>query len=425
MATSTDEFKQLESAKLRQKAVNKRRLLDKLALVTVTAGGVGIILSIIAILFFIGIETIPLWQKPNTELLSTFTAKTSPGISEANNNILLVGTEEYREIAFLLDKKGDAIFVNINDGSLISEKPLLTEEEGTVSSTYILDTNRDYVIGTDKGWVVPFEIKYNVTFNEQKENIREIEPQLIEYDPIKVTDNSISKFAFRKGEFDESSVTAFVTGTNQFKIHNIQVSEDEFSGQSESIVNTVDLTSSIDPAKIRAIEVDNFLNNLYVGTSDGKIFHWNIKDKDEPILTEEINATGNENVGVSSLGFLIGSRSLVVGTTNGEVSVWFPTKNKEGVALLTKVHSLPKMSGEVTGFAKSIRDRGFVVNDKEGNVSVYHATTGTQQVKFKGEGNNFTSISFSPRSDGVVAVDAGMGGGVEPAPRQGKTLDGR
>jgi len=106
------------------------------------------------------------------------------------------------------------------------------------------------------------------------------------------------------------------------------------------------------------------------------------------------------------MGFLIGSRSLVVGTTSGGVSIWFPVRNDKGKEALTKVHSLPSMKGAVSAFSKSIRDRGFVVSDSDGNVGVYHATSNTLQVSFDGEDKHFSSITFAPKADGVVVVDS-------------------
>ena len=403
MTISADELKKLEQTARKKKAVDKRRLYDHLATVVVTAGGIAIILSIVAILFFIGIETVPLWQKPNSELLSTFTVKTPPAQLSKNKNILLVGTEEYSEVAFILNDKGVASFVSLSDGSQISEQLLVAEDQGEVTSTYITENNRSYAIATSLGWVIPFQLKYNVTFNEQ--NKRVILPQIIEADAIKVTDEPILKFAFQKGEFDESSVTAFVGASDSFFIHSVQVSEDEFLDEGESITNTINLSEQLNSKTVLALTIDNFLNNLYLGTSDGKLLHWDIKNKDKPVLSEDINATGNSSIGVSTLGFLNGSRSLFVGTTNGEVSVWFPTKNKEGKPILTKVHDFEKMQGEISGFSNSTRDRGFAVNDKEGNVGVYHATTKSQQIKFDGEGKDYNSITLNPKSDGVVVVD--------------------
>jgi len=404
MSVSTKDIKNLNSKEIRQKAVDKRMFYDKLATVVVAGGGIAIILCIIAILFFIGIETVPLWQSPTTELQNSFTVEKAPITLGQSSNILIVGTEEYTEIAFLFDQQGVASFVSLEDGSLISETPIVDiEKQGVVTSTYASEKNEDYVAATSKGWVIPFSLKYNVTYGE--DNKRNILPQIIQPDPIKITDESISLFGFKTGEFGNSSVTAYVTENSSFIFHSIAVSEDEFMDQEESITNSVDLTTQIKANTISAIQIDSFLNNIYVGTTDGKIYNWDIKNKFKPELQEVAMATANSNAGITSLGFLTGSRSLFVGQSDGTSSIWFPARDENGKPVLTRVHEFDKLEGQITGFAKSTRDRGFVINDNKGNVGIYHTTSGSQQVKFEGEGKDYSSITFAPKSNGVVVVD--------------------
>ena len=404
MSVSTKDIKNLNSKEIRQKAVDKRMFYDKLATVVVAGGGVAIILCIIAILFFIGIETVPLLQSPNTELQNSFTVEKAPITQGQSSNILIVGTEEYTEIAFLFDQQGVASFVSLEDGSLISETPIVDiEKQGVVTSTYASEKNEDYVAATSKGWVIPFSLKYNVTYGE--DNKRNILPQIIQPDPIKISDESISLFGFKTGEFGNSSVTAYVTENSSFIFHSIAVSEDEFMDQEESITNSVDLTTQIKANTISAIQIDSFLNNLYVGTTDGKIYNWDIKNKFKPELQEVVMATANSNAGITSLGFLTGSRSLFVGQSDGTSSIWFPARDENGKPVLTRVHEFDKLEGQITGFAKSPRDRGFAINDNKGNVGIYHTTSGSQQVKFEGEGKDYSSITFAPKSNGVVVVD--------------------
>ena len=133
--------------------------------------------------------------------------------------------------------------------------------------------------------------------------------------------------------------------------------------QEESITNSVDLTTQIKANTISAIQIDSFLNNLYVGTTDGKIYNWDIKNKFKPELQEVAMATANSNAGITSLGFLTGSRSLFVGQSDGTSSIWFPARDENGKPVLTRVHEFDKLEGQITGFAKSPRDRGFVIND--------------------------------------------------------------
>jgi phosphate transport system permease protein len=404
MSVSNKDIKNLNSKDIRQKAVDKRMFYDKLATVVVAGGGVAIILCIIAILFFIGIETVPLLQSPNAELQNNFTVEKAPVTVGQSSNILIVGTEEYTEIAFLFDDQGVASFVSLESGLLISETPIVnTEEQGVVTSTFASEKNEDYAAATSKGWVIPFSLKYNVTYGE--DNKRNILPQIIQSDPIKLSDESIDLFGYKTGEFGNSSVTAFVTENSNFIFHSIAVSDDEFMDQEESITNSVDLTTLINVNSISAIQIDSFLNNLYVGTTDGKIYNWDIRNKFKPELQDVIKASTNSKTGITSLGFLTGSRSLFVGLSDGTSSIWFPARDESGKPVLTRVHEFDKLEGQITGFAKSSRDRGFVINDDQGNVGIYHTTSGSQQIKFEGEGKDYNSITFAPKSNGVVVVD--------------------
>ena len=53
----------------KEAALKKRRLVDKIATVVVSAGGIAIILSIVTILVFISLEAIPLWDKVESSLV--------------------------------------------------------------------------------------------------------------------------------------------------------------------------------------------------------------------------------------------------------------------------------------------------------------------------------------------------------------------
>ena len=55
--------------------IRRRKLADRIATIVVTTGGVAVILCIIAILVFIGVETVPLWQCVKSDLTSSFFLK--------------------------------------------------------------------------------------------------------------------------------------------------------------------------------------------------------------------------------------------------------------------------------------------------------------------------------------------------------------
>ena len=104
-------------------------MLDRIATVIVTIGGIAIILCIIAILVFIGIETVPLWQGVKSELVSSFILKESPDLAsysldspdESQFPFMAAGTEQYKEIGFIVTNDGMVNFLSLKDGQHIKK----------------------------------------------------------------------------------------------------------------------------------------------------------------------------------------------------------------------------------------------------------------------------------------------------------------
>lgn len=404
---STEEIKEIEKKAVKKKVVDKRRLYDRIAKWVVTAGGIAIILSILAILFFISIEVFPLWQKPKYELLNKLNivpTSASELLNESvSNEVVLVGTEEYREIAIVLFKSGQAKFISLKDGSALKEIKLENLEEDYITSTYVSANNKSFAVGTYDGKIIPFDVNYRIKFEDN--GSRKIIPELIESDPIKVSYDSIADLAYKKSEDGLTYVAAFLNENGQLILYSSSESEDSFLEEAEITETAVDLTGELGGAKATTIEVDSFLDNLYISTEQGKILNWNIKDKENPVLKSVVNASSDSGTAVTALGFLLGNRSLLVGDGVGNVSVWFQVKDEQNQSKLKKVHTFPPLKAEITEFSKSPRDRGFIASDKSGNIGIFHATTDTKQLEIKGEGSAYSSITFSPKANGIITVD--------------------
>ena len=119
----------LKEPKQVSSGVKRRKLADRIATVIVTIGGIAIILCIIAILVFIGIETVPLWQGVKSELVSSFILKESPDLAsysldspdQSQFPFMAAGTEQYKEIGFIVTNDGMVNFLSLKDGSVDQE----------------------------------------------------------------------------------------------------------------------------------------------------------------------------------------------------------------------------------------------------------------------------------------------------------------
>ena len=153
--------------------LKRRKLVDFIATSIVTTGGIAVILSILAILVFIGIETVPLFQSVKSELASTFILKESPELSsysmETSDNktfpFIASGLEEYREIGFVVTKDGMLTFLSLKDGKTIKQFPLTELEESKITSSFVSVNNKLYSFGANDVFILPLKSRMDLDQN--------------------------------------------------------------------------------------------------------------------------------------------------------------------------------------------------------------------------------------------------------------------
>ncbi len=392
-------------------SIKRRRLADKLASIVITFGGIAIILSILAILVFITLEVYPLWKGAKAELAGRFDLSKSLVISSKSVNptsvsdfpILALGIDEYRQIGFVITENGLVDFISLKDGKAIKQIPLGKIEGKKITSALGSLDNEEYTLGTDDGYILPVDIKFNVSFNDNDERI--IEPEVVEGELIKVDALPLTHVAFNALDDDLKGVAA-VTSDGRL-IFLSQLTTSSLVGEEKKEELKYDLTPELKGRIVTAIALDQFLDNLYVGTRKGELYHWDIRDKANPRLQEVIDATGNPEIAITDLGFIIGDRSLIVGDGSGNVSTWFQVEDNTSPIgrRLKKAHALAQHNGLVTAVAASPRDRGLLSADSKGVIILDYSTSERKLLELEGEGYPIKALAFAPKADGAVAVD--------------------
>jgi len=389
--------------------VKRRKLADRIATGVVTTGGIAVILCIIAILVFIGIETIPLWQGVKSELVSTFILRESPDLASYSTDspdakdfpFIALGTEEYREIGVIVTNDGLVSFLSLKDGSTIKKLQLPGLSGTKIVSSYDSDNNKLYSFGTEDGRILPVKISYTASFEGDK---RIIVPDAREEEPLAIGTSPLLGIAYEEDE-DGNSAAASYTAEGKLIFSAVEVSSG-LLGDGEKQQFTTDLTTSLAGSKASALEIDSSLSNLFVGTENGKLYHFSLRNKQNPELLDSLSVSPNSSSPVTALAFLLGDRSLIVGDGAGDVSVWFevtdPTSPRGKV--LTKIHELPPLELPVTNILSSKRDRGFIASDSGGNINLYHATSERMLKSFKADAP-VMNLAYSPKADGIIALD--------------------
>ena len=401
----TDELGIEESSK--QKQIRRRKLYDRLARHVVFVGGAGIIFCIIAILFFIGIETIPLWKSPGKKLESVSEMKDRLGSGAVADRVRIfdVGVDEYREQFFTIDSLGSVRFFTLEEEPKLLRTHTISHKTTGYASFYNARTNTSYAIADREGYVVPFEVSFRVEFREGTE--RTVVSRVTDGEALRITEEPIEIFAYQSSPETGAPVVVAYTASGRLLAY-AEVEEEGFLGESETEIFKTDLTIELGGAVVTGVQVDSEAENLYVSTANGKLYHWSLSDPSSPELESTLAATADPGVAVTEIGFLLGHRSLIVGDAAGNVSVWFETTGGGGESKLAKIHVLPQLPAAVDRFSASQRGRGFLASDTSGNIALYQATSATKQLDFPGRGKPYAGLSFSPKANGVVAVDSDM-----------------
>lgn len=387
--------------------LKRRRFFDGTARVIISLGGTGVILSIIAILLFIFLEVYPLTKRANARLERKLDIHTFLGFSPETSSgevpaVLAAGINEYRNIGYFIEGNGKVRFVSLIDDKTIKLHTLEKTWGKEITSAFSLYENR-YTLGTKDGYVLPVEIKFVMSFSEEGKRL--IEPSVVEGDMFSTGDSPVRHAVYQSLGEKESAVAA-ITGDGRLAFIS-QVTEETLFGEVEKQESRSDLTVYLKGAIPVTLALDQFIENLYVGTEDGRLFHFDVRDKAEPGLIDVLNATGVSDTGITAMGFLTGGRSLIVGDERGNISVWFQVEDKTSSIgrRLKKVHIMASHDAQVTALSPIKRNRSFLSADVKGKIILHHATSEQKLIELEGEGKPVRALAFSPKADGAFAVD--------------------
>ena len=153
---------------------------------------------------------------------------------------------------------------------------------------------------------------------------------------------------------------------------------------------------------LSALLLDRAGESLVGGTNDGRLLHWDIRDSRRPRLM----GTYDAGASVTALAYLIGDRSLVVGTAGGTVAVWLSMLDPAvgGDPRLRKIRDFAPHDAAVTAISPSLRDKGFLTADAAGAVAVHYSTSHQTLITIPGNGSPVLAAMFAPKTNGAIVI---------------------
>lgn len=120
-------------------------------------------------------------------------------------------------------------------------------------------------------------------------------------------------------------------------------------------------------------------DSTYLVWQSGRFWRCDTRDVTQPRVVEKLSLIRPEEGEISAMGFLIGKVTLLVGTSQGGLTAWFPVKppnatTADGIHLV-RGHVYRPGTAAVKNLGGSQRSRIFVAGYEDGTVRVYHATS--------------------------------------------------
>ncbi|UCE63899.1 MAG: ABC transporter permease subunit, partial [Nitrospirota bacterium] len=256
--------------------------------------------------------------------------------------------------------------------------------------------------GSEDGRAIPIEIEFTPSFENGQ---RTIIPSLqigeeFEVDP---THSRILHLAYQVTE--DGIIAASVNQAGDLWVTKAEESEGLMLDD-EPIRTQNQLIPKLEEP-VAALLIDDLGETLLVATINGKLFHWNVEDVDAPRLIHmyQITEAGD---GITAIQYLIGDRTLIIGTKSGKVSAWMPMRvgDKSPEVRYAKARSFAQHPGRVTAISPSRRDKGFLTADETGEVFLHHSTSGQTLLEMDLADSPIRSLMFAPKANGVIGLDA-------------------
>lgn len=376
-----------------------RRLIDRFARVSISAGGVSVIVTICLIFFYLLYEVAPLFLPADLDNRQQYA-------SPAQVPVKFAYLEEQGKIGLLVQQDGMTRFFDRRSGTVISEQRLLDTPIVQVVSDDLASHKLALVTGA--GQVLLAKHDYHTEYAPDGTSV--IAPSWgfpLGQAPLDLGKGPLAAFAFR--DSDSEVMLVAISQDNQALLKRYSRVQSFFTGEMElqegEVVELPQPSAPVDQA---------FLS------SDGRwLFLLENHLQIEIIDLKAASATGMRHSVVSVLHdgasritagtLLLGGTSLLLGDDKGQVTQWFMVNNPQhNRPELTLIRSFPIADAAITALQSEQRRKAFVVGAADGSMSLYHTTAAREVYAEKLGDKAIDWLAMAPRGNALVVAENGQ-----------------
>jgi phosphate transport system permease protein len=408
MAVATPAAANIRSRVLEASArIRRVKLVDRLATVLITLGGIFIIVAVSFIFVFLVSEALPLFRPATGQALgvldlapvppldpppasgATAEQASPPAAPPDPGKPLVIGIDEYQRYFYEVLADGRTVFFR-TDGSLARQFPptSIGEARVTTASRSLLG---DFVaVATADGRASLQQVRFVPKYEDQKLEDLEISVRDRGVVVLDAAGRPVSEVAY-----DEAEGRKLVAGV---------VDEDEIAVvrfDDEGAEHRASLETR-GGERITRVRIGRS-ETIVAATEKGNLYHWELTP--EVRLTEVAHVSSEP---ITAIEFVLGNVTAVVGDSTGSLSAWFRVREKDEDhdPRFARAHSYPSQATAIQAIGISPRDKSFVTAGADGSLVLRHMTSGRSLISFPATGVGVDALLITPKMDGIIVKRA-------------------
>ena len=373
-----------------------RYFKDRMATVAVGIGGVGVLVAILLIFFYLAWVVMPLFAPASIEKVAEYPAP----ISEP---ALLLTVEEQAEVATHVGTSGRVRFFDVLTGEMRGESQLPIPDGVGLAQFDSIDPNRGlFGLLLEDGGLLVARQEHKIRFSDAGRTIASSLSYPYGETPIDTGLTDVRALDVRASA--ESLLIAAALPNGRIELVRYEQEVGLFGGSGELTEDergTV-LLELPPERRIERLLLDPAETWLHALTDDGEVITTNIRRLSEPDRLGPVTVAGPD-ARVIDARYLNGGISVLVATSDGRISQLFPVRDAGAGWRLQKVREF-EAPGDAMISAVDIeqRRRGFMAADSAGRLAIYYATSHRELLNETVIEGAIKDIALAPRADRLL-----------------------
>lgn len=369
---------------------NWRKTKDRLATHTITAGGLGVLVAILMIFFYLLYEILPLFQSASLEKAHAYNLDTQ-------GSALYLGMEEQSEVATRVSDSGQLLFFKAQSGEVLEQDMLPVA--GPVTAAGLNSEQQPLLaLGGEDGAVLLINIDYKVSFPNDQRLITPVLVYPYGEERMPLTDQPLRTLAVR----DTDDALLLVGAAGHRLVGKRFAKEEDFLTEEvvleEESVSLPDIDISADWLLIGPDQ-----RWLYVISKSGD---YRVIDLRAEALVD--NGRLLKSGDVTAVRFLLGGISVMVGDSKGVVSQWFMVSESGQKPRLERIRDFKAEDQPIDNLIVEHRRKGFLTLSEGDTLDVFYSTSARHLLSQPLDAERAViSAAIAPRANAVLTEEQG------------------